>query len=507
MLVSLKVGLANQRSIVSTNLIVAEVATTGDTNGTATKQDVTQDNADTGSATPAPVSTPAPKNGKRKGSSGVPEHKGKKTPASKKKAPPVLHLNAKPGDLWFAIFKGHAPWPAIICDEEMLPESLLSKRPVSAARPDGSYREDFHEGQKNARDRRYPVMFLGTNEFAWLVNTDLRPLDVEEVKRIYSTEDKGKKSQSLWDAYGIAAEEHDLSWFKTMLSEHEVAIQQDIEEKEARAAEKAAKKEQAARRKSAKADDDDVEMEDAAGDSSKKNKKRKKDGDDVDDKAAKTPKKLKVNGPKTPAADSAVKPKSKKPKEKKAKAEATASPAAVELTGPERQAKTQKTVLYLRHRLQKGFLNKDTAPKAEDMDAMDSHLKQLEQHEDLEAEIIKATKIHKVLRGITKLSPVPPKDEEYNFVKRSTALMDIWNKTLESASETPVTAAPPAFTNGHKEESTAPNDKEESVPPKEEPEADETKDVIMSDAAAEEANEDEPEKTVKESTEVPAGTA
>jgi hypothetical protein len=60
--------------------------------------------------------------------------------------------------------KGYKPWPSIICDEEMLPESLLMKRPVSAMRPDGTYREDFMEGGKSVRDRRYPVMFLGTNE-------------------------------------------------------------------------------------------------------------------------------------------------------------------------------------------------------------------------------------------------------------------------------------------------------------------------------------------------------
>lgn len=60
--------------------------------------------------------------------------------------------------------RGYQPWPVIVCDEEMLPESLLSKRPVSAKRIDGTYREDFLEGGKNAKDRRYPIMFLGTNE-------------------------------------------------------------------------------------------------------------------------------------------------------------------------------------------------------------------------------------------------------------------------------------------------------------------------------------------------------
>ena len=60
--------------------------------------------------------------------------------------------------------KGYPKWPAIICDDEMLPETLLANRPVTARRPDGSYRDDFLEGGKNARDRTYPVMYLGTYE-------------------------------------------------------------------------------------------------------------------------------------------------------------------------------------------------------------------------------------------------------------------------------------------------------------------------------------------------------
>jgi hypothetical protein len=112
--------------------------------------------------------TPGPKKasngtGKRKSGAGIPEHK-KKTPAKKKKAVPELRLNVSPGEMYMVAMRGYQPWPVIICDEEMLPESLLSKRPVSARRIDGTYREDFKEGGKNAKDRRYPVMFLGTNE-------------------------------------------------------------------------------------------------------------------------------------------------------------------------------------------------------------------------------------------------------------------------------------------------------------------------------------------------------
>lgn len=102
------------------------------------------------------------KDKKRRSSAGVPEHKGKKL--NKKKSMPQLNLDIQPGDLLWARMKGHPNWPAICCDEDMLPEALLASRPISTKRVDGTYREDFLEGGKNARDRTYPVMFLATNE-------------------------------------------------------------------------------------------------------------------------------------------------------------------------------------------------------------------------------------------------------------------------------------------------------------------------------------------------------
>ena len=107
-------------------------------------------------------STKKNNNSKRRSSTGIPEHKAKKL--NKKKSMPQLQLDAKPGDYYWARMKGYPPWPSIVCDEEMLPESLLQTRPVTAMRTDGSYREDFLEGGKNARDRTYAVMYLGTNE-------------------------------------------------------------------------------------------------------------------------------------------------------------------------------------------------------------------------------------------------------------------------------------------------------------------------------------------------------
>jgi hypothetical protein len=104
----------------------------------------------------------AKKDNKRKSIGKASEPKGKKL--NRKKSIADLHLNCKPGEFWWARTKGNPAWPSLICDESMLPDTLLSKRPVSAARADGTIRDDFQEGGKNMRDRRFPIMFLGTNE-------------------------------------------------------------------------------------------------------------------------------------------------------------------------------------------------------------------------------------------------------------------------------------------------------------------------------------------------------
>jgi len=76
----------------------------------------------------------------------------------------MAHLDAKPGDYYYIKMKGYPKWPGIVASEDMLPEIITSKRPVSAARPDGSYRDDFQDGGKRVLDRTFPCMFLGTNE-------------------------------------------------------------------------------------------------------------------------------------------------------------------------------------------------------------------------------------------------------------------------------------------------------------------------------------------------------
>ena len=78
---------------------------------------------------------------------------------------------------------------------------------------------------------------------------------------------------------------------------------------------------------------------------------------------------------------------------------------------------------------------------------MADYLKQLEAHEDLEAEVIKRTKVHKVLKAIIKLDSIP-KEEEYNFKQRSTELLNKWGSVLAADGESAEKATP--STNGVK---------------------------------------------------------
>lgn len=161
-------------------------------------------------------------------------------------------------------------------------------------------------------------------------------------------------------------------------------------------------------------------------------------------KPKKTPKVTKLNAPKTPNGEAtpAKKASSAKPKKKVTapKAEEDSTEEKKELTEAERLDQREKAILYLRHRLQKGFLSRDQAPKEEEMSAMAEFFGQLEKYDNLEPSIIRTTKIHKVLKAIVKLASIP-KDEELGFKKRSADLLEIWNKRMESEGDAPKPAA------------------------------------------------------------------
>jgi uncharacterized protein (DUF305 family) len=93
------------------------------------------------------------------------------------------------------------------------------------------------------------------------------------------------KAKPLIAAYKVAAENHDLQYFKSLLADHQRAVQLEAEEREAKAAAKAAAKAQKDEKKKKRKSIDvaeepkDVEMgeDEEAGKKVKGTKKRKKE--------------------------------------------------------------------------------------------------------------------------------------------------------------------------------------------------------------------------------------
>ncbi|CAG8952612.1 hypothetical protein HYFRA_00009718 [Hymenoscyphus fraxineus] len=485
---------------------------------------------------PAASTPPAAKGkGKRK-SIGVPEHKGKKLnkKASKAKLPSwEPNPDAQPGDHVFIHLKGYPDWPGIICDEDMLPSSLLkAQRPQGAALPDGTWRPGYEEGGPKYKQRAFPVMYLETNEFSWMSNKALEPLTVEAV----AGEPEKKKDKNLPGAYALAREQHDLQYYKDILrkwqeekAEEEARKQAALEAAAEAKLAKSAKKTKKPRISSAKVvDDEDVEMPDANGDmdseeaaiapTPKTNTKKRKIPDEESEtpqraesakKAKPTKIKLNTNGasstPKSAAKESGITktPKSKTKKASKAQKNEATEPEVV-LTAEEKHVNKQKEILFLRHKLQKGLLTRDQEPKEEEMKQMSEFVTKLEGYSDLEVSIIRGTKINKVLKAILKLTTIP-KEEEFKFKQRSQSLLDKWNKLLASDQGTPVAstngaserkygngvkAAKSEATNGVNDKADEPN-AEEKVSAEASP-ATEAKDETMEDAVEEPAKIPEP---------------
>ncbi|KAH8602880.1 hypothetical protein B0O99DRAFT_14557 [Bisporella sp. PMI_857] len=450
------------------------------------------------------IATPASadKSKARRKSSGIPEHKTKKLNKKASKAK-MTHTDAKPGDYFMIKLKGYPLWPGIVCDETMLPSTLLKSRPVTAARPDGTYRADYEDGGSKVKDRTFPVMYLHTNEFGWVANYDLVDMDVDTVGNV-----SDKMRKDLQAAHLLAAEQNDLDYFKDILANFMQAKAAEAAEKEAAKAAKQASKEasKSKQRKSiSKAvvdEDEDVEMEDAAEDQNsegdgasaekpKKTKKRKADEDGAAPQRAdsvKKPKTIKINNtPKAtngtatpkPAKDASAKPKTKKAAAKPKEPEPVI-PQEPELTPEQKQDKKQKEIMFLRHKLQKGLLGKEGI-KEDEIKQMSEFVTKLEGYADLEVSIIRGTKINKVLKAILKLKSIP-KEEEFQFKVRSQTLLDKWNKLLDS--ETPATTT--AATNGASEDAK-PDGEETKDTPAPAPEVtngvkDSTKEKKISDA-------------------------
>jgi len=425
------------------------------------------------------------KNNRRK-SAGGGNRKSLNKKASKAK---MTHLDAKPGDHFLVKLKGFPEWPAIICDESMLPHALLNTRPVTAKRADGTYAEAYADGGKRAQDRNYPVMFLQTNEFAWVVNTALTELD-SEIAEKRAQGPKVRKDLKL--AFELATAQHDIDYYKGVLEEHE---KERIAAQEAAAAAAATPKKSKKKNKGGE-EDEDVDMADADASVKSKTKKRKaEDGSDTPQRpdSVKKPK-IKLNTNSTPkgtngsaAKDSAkAKPKKKTPKE-----------TAPQETPEEALKRKQKEVLYLRYKLQRGLLSKEGKPQEDEMVNMSKFIDMLEAMPDLEGAIIRETRINKVMKQILKLDSIP-KESEFKFKSRSQELLNKWNKVMASDGAAPAPASAAPSTNGANgvNGTKSPTEEKKSEPGEDKPEA-------KAEAKPENATEEEQKPEEKKDAEVP----
>lgn len=245
------------------------------------------------------------------------------------------------------------------------------------------------------------------------------------------------RAKDLVLAHQLAEENHDLDYYKGVLNQ----FQEELLERQKAAEAKAAAAATPKKKKGKASADEDVEMEDADGEASaKKDKKRKNPEDSETPQRADSVKKPKIklthnstpkaNGGASKAAkagDAKSSKKAKKPKEELE--ERVQTPVAPELSAGEKFDRKKKEVLFLRHKLQKGLLTRDQQPKEDEMKMMSEYLLKLEGFPDLETDIIKTTKINKVLKAMLKLDNIP-KEEEFEFKPRSQVLLDKWNRLL-----------------------------------------------------------------------------
>ncbi|CAZ82361.1 unnamed protein product [Tuber melanosporum] len=423
--------------------------------------------------------TTTPKPTKKKSSANL---KGK-TPRSTKKA--VVDVDYQPGMSVLAKMRTFPPWPAIILSDELLPEALVRTKPSGKSGKKG----EASASAAPSAPTSWPVMFMGTNEYSWMSISNLEPLDDEKL----TNAPKGSKNKPLQEAWSVAQNGLNLDDVKS----YQDSVEMDVDEFSVE--EGAAGPGEGVGAEASPEVDDDLEAEEVDEESEEEeetpkqkksakktpNKKRKKSdsvSDDEDDalpdKPAKTPKKAAsaktpkksqakavrtTKGAKTPSNGTAKSKASGKSAKKGQAKDDKKSPA------PRKKAATKSTdrvvdsdsdsapksggkkggngekrtkeILYLRHRMQRGFLSKGKMPIADDMPAMDKYFGVLEGHIDIDGDSIRTTKINKVLKAIVKLDFIP-KDDEYRFRKRALALLEKWDKIL--ADKVPGSSPPAA---------------------------------------------------------------
>ncbi|UZJ53786.1 hypothetical protein CBS101457_003106 [Exobasidium rhododendri] len=273
------------------------------------------------------------------------------------------------GDVVLGKIKGYPLWPGILVDDANVP-----KRKVLDARPGKSY---------------FIVRFFPAADYGFNKAHDLKKLHKREIEAFLS--DPHKKGAELREAYLLAKKPDE--W-----NEEQNRIVKEAESK----------------------GEDEEDMLEEEEEDEKPTKKRKSTSGQG---ASKKVKSSSTGGASKHKASS--KPASASASRK--------SEGADEGEGEEAELDPEtKKVRGWRHSLQRGFLGKEGSINPNGLDELDKTMKQVEGYEGITADVLRVTKIGKVMRRVVQL-PSIPRDEEFKFKERAETLCEKWAAVFSAA--------------------------------------------------------------------------
>ncbi|CUM48954.1 unnamed protein product [Debaryomyces tyrocola] len=109
-----------------------------------------------------------------------------------------------PKSIVLAKVKGYPPWPAMILEETMLPENILSKKPKSVKQPP--------KRKLSKPISILPVRFFSDDTYIWIKSNEVKTLNHEMIN-LFLQNDKKRKDNLLQTAYELASDPPDMELF------------------------------------------------------------------------------------------------------------------------------------------------------------------------------------------------------------------------------------------------------------------------------------------------------
>ncbi|QSL64303.1 hypothetical protein MERGE_001602 [Pneumocystis wakefieldiae] len=306
------------------------------------------------------------------------------------------------GDLVLAKISGYPWWPGMVFPEDIAPKGVMDARPASKKR-------------RNGMDvQHWLVRFFPAPEYIWASNNDIRPLTPEMIDDFLSRKTTKKDIRRSYEIAKTCPTVEDLLSQQSFEVKDELDGDEDEDEDEL---------------------NDNLKDGDVNDDSIKGTLKRKIDSKRSENKRRRhgsDHRKTKLNNQEKGISDGSER-NSNKILNGKLKSEENSTISSEKSLQIKWEQRKQKVLLF-RHKLQRIMLTNGKAPSETDMPIVNEQLEKLETFKGIDAEILRATKIGKVLKRILHLSNIPS-DEKYFIKERSEKLLNLWKELLEKPND------------------------------------------------------------------------